>query len=122
MNNVVRELTLEEMIAMDYSPEAIQRKLDAKLEERHKNKKIEAQDKARKKAIAAIKDYLLLLGVPADQVSNSVMDEIFQSFEKEIEPALRVFGKMPIKKERTPLDDTTLEATLGALRAFADSL
>lgn len=122
MNEADRELTLEEMIAMDYSAEAIQRRLDAKLKERDKNKRTQAQEKARKTAISAIKGYLLLLGVPADQISSSVMEEIFQSFEKEIEPALKIFGKMPTKKERTPLDDVTLESALGALRTFADSL
>ena len=122
MNEAERELTLEEMIAMDYSAEAIQKRLDAKLKERDKNRRTQAQEKARKTAISAIKGYLLLLGVPADQISNSVMEEIFQSFEKEIEPALKIFGKMPTKKERVPLDDAALESALGALRAFADSL
>lgn len=122
MNEAERELTLEEMIAMDYSAEAIQKRLDAKLKERDKNRRTQAQEKARKTAISAIKGYLLLLGVPVDQISNSVMEEIFQSFEKEIEPALKIFGKMPTKKERVPLDDAALESALGALRAFADSL
>lgn len=122
MNEAERELTLEEMIAMDYSAEAIQKRLDAKLKERDKNKRTQAQEKARKTAISAIKGYLLLLGVPTDQISNSVMEEIFQSFEKEIEPALKIFSKMPVKKERVPLDDAALESALGALRAFADSL
>ena len=73
--------------------------------------------------VSAIKDYLTVLGVPAEQLDRSTLDAVLQSFEKEIEPALKVFSAIPKQKnERSTLDDVALESAFGTLRAFADSL
>lgn len=122
MNDAVRELTLEELIELDYSSDMIRKKLDEKLKERDKKNKSKVQTAARQKAIAVIKEYLETLGVPASVLDTSEFDSSFQSFEKEIEPALKVFSKVPKKDERSVLDESAFETALGALRAFADSL
>ena len=121
--DAVRELTLEEMIALDYSDDAIIEKLNGKLKARTENKKNTIQTAARKKVANAIKEYLITLGVPAAQVDDLTLDQVFESFEKEIEPALKIFSRVPKeKKDRISLDEDALESALGALRAFADSL
>ena len=119
----MRELTLEEMIALDYSDDAIIEKLNGKLKARTENKKNTIQTAARKKVANAIKEYLTTLGVPAAQVDDLALDQVFESFEKEIEPALKIFKIVPKeKKDRISLDEDALESALGALRAFADSI
>ena len=121
--DAVRELTLEEMIALDYSDDAIIEKLNGKLKARTENKKNTIQTAARKKVANAIKEYLITLGVPAAQVDDLTLDQVFESFEKEIEPALKIFSRVPKeKKDRISLDEDALESALGALRAFADSI
>ena len=121
--DAVRELTLEEMIALDYSDDAIIEKLNGKLKARTENKKNTIQTAARKKVANAIKEYLITLGVPAAQVDDLILDQVFESFEKEIEPALKIFKIVPKeKKDRISLDEDALESALGALRAFADSI
>ena len=121
--NAVRELTLEEMIELGYDARDIQAKLERKLAKRDSDKKKERQVKAREVVVSAIKDYLTVLGVPAEQLDRSTLDVVLQSFEKEIEPALKVFNAMPKKKnDRSTLDDAALESAFGTLRAFADSL
>lgn len=123
MNDTVRELTLEEMIELGYDARDIKAKLDKKLAKRDFDKKKEQQAKAREYVVSAIKDYLTVLGVPAEQLDRSTLDAVLQSFEKEIEPALKVFSAIPKKKnERSTLDDVALESAFGTLRAFADSL
>ena len=119
----MRELTLEEMIALDYSDDAIIEKLNGKLKARTENKKNTIQTAARKKVANAIKEYLIALGVPAAQIDEIVLDQVFESFEKEIEPAVKILNKVPKeKKNRISLDEDALESALGALRAFADSI
>lgn len=121
--DTVRELTLEEMIALDYSDDAIIEKLNGKLKARTENKKNTIQTAARKKVANAIKEYLVALGVPSEQIDDIILDQVFESFEKEIEPALKIFSRVPKeKKDRISLDEDALESALGALRAFADSL
>lgn len=126
-DDCVRELSLEEMIALDYDTKFIKEALNAKLKKRDAEKlnaeKQALQDAARRAVIQAVKEYLTILGVPAAQLDSSTLDEIFKSFEKEIEPALKVFGSIPSKKQsRSTLDEVSLETALGALRTFADSL
>ena len=120
---VLRELTLEEMIELGYDEKDIRAKLESKIAKRKSEKKKEQQLKARAAMVSALKDYLAVLGVPAEQLDHSTFDDILQSFEKEIEPALKVFAMVPKKQEsRAVLDDEALESALGMLRNFADSL
>ena len=119
----VRELTIDEMIELGYSEDAIRKALDNKLKESmaaRQNKKIV---EARERAIAALTEYMVTLGVPASEIHAEDLAESFSSFEKNVAPALKVFAKFPKKNEgKSTLDEMSLESALASLRRFADSL
>ena len=121
--NDAHELTIEEMIVLGYPEDAIRKVLDNKLNESNtalQNKRIV---EARERAIAALTEYMVTLGVPASEIHAEDLAESFSSFEKNVAPALKVFAKLPKKNEaKSTLDETSLEAALASLRRFADSL
>lgn len=121
--NNPQELTIEEMIVLGYSEDAIHKALERKLQESkvaQQNKKIV---EAREKAIAALTEYMITLGVPASEIRAEDLAESFSSFEKNVAPALKVFAKLPKKNEaKSTLDEMSLESALESLRRFADSL
>ena len=118
-----RELTIDEMIELGYSEDAIHKALDNKLKESkaaQQNKKIV---EARNRAIAALIEYMITLGVPASEIPAKDLAKSFSSFEKNVAPALKVFAKLPKKNEaKSTLDEMSLESALASLRRFADSL
>ena len=121
--NDAHELTIEEMIVLGYPEETIRKALERKLKESmtaQQNKRIV---EARERAIAALTEYMVTLGVPASEIHAEDLAESFSSFEKNVAPALKVFAKLPKKNEaKSTLDETSLEAALASLRRFADSL
>ena len=123
MAQIENGVTLEDMIELGYSEDMIRKALDRKLKESkaaQQNKKVA---EARAKAITALREYMVALGVPANEVTNIELEQSFSSFEKQIAPALKVLTKLPKKTEaRATLDNCAMEDALAALRAFADSL
>ena len=119
----VRELTIDEMIELGYSEDAIRKALEKKMKESkaaQQNKKI---IEARERAIAALTEYMVTLGVPASEIRAEDLAESFSSFEKNVAPALKVFANLPKKNEaKSTLDEMSLESALASLRRFADSL
>ena len=118
-----RELTLEEMIELGYAESDIKAALDKKI----KNSKAAQQQKkvasARGKAVAALKEYMSELGVPAQEIEDSELVSSLLSFEKQIAPALKVLAKLPKKEEpKSTLEESAFESALESLRRFADSL
>lgn len=121
--NNPQELTIEEMIVLGYSEDAIRKALDNKLKESKAAQQNKRIVEARDRAIAALTEYMVTLGVPASEIRAEDLAESFSSFEKNVAPALKVFAKLPKKNEaKSTLDETSLEAALASLRRFADSL
>lgn len=121
--NDTRELTMDEMIVLGYPEDVIRKTLDEKLKKSkaaQQNKKVV---EARERAIAALTEYMITLGVPASEIHAEDLTESFSSFEKNVAPALKVFAKLPKKNEaKSTLDEMSLESALESLRRFADSL
>ena len=121
--NNPQELTIEEMIVLGYSEDAIRKALENKLKESKTAQQNKRVVEARERAIAALTEYMVTLGVPASEIHAEDLAESFSSFEKNVAPALKVFAKLPKKNEaKSTLDETSLEAALASLRRFADSL
>ena len=121
--NNPQELTIEEMIVLGYSEDAIHKALERKLKESKTAQQNKRIVEARDRAIAALTEYMVTLGVPASEIHAEDLAESFSSFEKNVAPALKVFAKLPKKNEaKSTLDETSLEAALASLRRFADSL
>lgn len=117
-----RELTIDEMIALGYSEDAIHKALEKKLKESKAAQQNKRVVEARERAITALTEYMVTLGVPASEIHAEDLAESFSSFEKNVAPALKVFAKLPKKNEaKSTLDETSLEAALASLRRF-DSL
>jgi len=119
----VRELTLEEMIELGYSEADIKAALDRKI----KNSKAAQEKKkvalARSNAVTALKEYMSVLGIPAQEIEDDELISAFLSFEKQIAPALKVLAKLPKKEEpKSTLEESAFESALESLRRFADSL
>lgn len=118
-----RELTIDEMIALGYSEDAIRKALENKLKESKTAQQNKRVVEARERAIAALTEYMITLGVPASEIHAEDLAESFSSFEKNVAPALKVFAKLPKKNEaKSTLDEMSLESALASLRRFADSL
>ncbi len=121
--NDVRELTIEEMIVLGYPEDVIHKALENKLKESKAAQQNKRIVEARERAIAALAEYLVALGVPASEIRAEDLAETFSSFEKNVAPALKVFAKLPKKNEaKSTLDEMSLESALASLRRFADSL
>jgi len=121
--NDLRELTIDEMIELGYSEDAIRKTLDNKLKESKVAQRNKRVVEARERAIAALTEYMITLGVPASEIHAEDLAESFSSFEKNVAPALKVFAKLPKKNEaKSTLDEMSLESALASLRRFADSL
>ena len=118
-----RELTIDEMIALGYSEDTIRKTLENKLKESKAAQQNKRVVEARDRAIAALTEYMVTLGVPASEIHAEDLAESFFSFEKNVAPALKVFAKLPKKNEaKSTLDEMSLESALASLRRFADSL
>ena len=121
--NNPQELTIEEMIVLGHSGDAIRKALDNKLKESKAAQQNKRVVEARERAIAALTEYMVTLGVPASEIHAEDLAESFSSFEKNVAPALKVFAKLPKKNEaKSTLDEMSLESALASLRRFADSL
>lgn len=81
-------------------------------------------EKARAAASKAVVEYCVALGLSDENGElTKTMNKSLYEYEKNLEPWLKVFNKVPKdKKNRSSLDDYSLETALEQLKLFADSL
>ena len=84
-------MSIDEMIAAGKTLPEIQAELRKQVAARDEASLQEAKIKAaREKATAAMSDYFMALGIPADEVDAKTFEDMWSDFESAIAPALKV--------------------------------
>ena len=115
-------MSIDEMIKAGKTLPEIQAELRKQVAARDEASLQEAKIKAaRDKATAAMSDYFMALGIPADEVDVKTFENMWSDFESAIAPALKFFKdpKAAITIKTAPNDT---EKDLDWLRDFVSKL